>query len=130
MVILRPAVAALRVPALVSVLPLTFIVMLLFDATVTLALTSVAALVVVVTAPPLRLRVVAPAPEAANVRLPEPVGATAIVPPVVARVPAKPLGMVITKLTLAAELPESTAMADAPLAVMDGLAVVAAKVMF
>src|SRR5687768_10109473 len=119
---LRPAVAALIVPAFVSVLPLTFIVMLLLDATVTLALTLVAPALVVVTAPPLRLRVAAPAPEEAKVRLPEPVGAIAIVPPVVASVPANPLGIVITKLTLAAELPASTEMTDAPLAVIDGLA--------
>src|SRR5688572_6117224 len=121
---LRPAVAALMMPALVSVLPLTFIVMLLLDAKVTLALTLVAPLLVVVTAPPLRLSVVAVAPEAANVRLPEPVGAITIVPPVVDSVPANPLGMVITKLTLAPELPESTVIAEVPLAVMDGLAVV------
>jgi hypothetical protein len=50
------------VPLLVSVLPFTFIVILLFDATVTLALTFVAALVVVVTAPPFRFIVAVPPP--------------------------------------------------------------------
>ena len=53
-----PALPDVMVPALVSVLPLTFMVMLLLDATVTLESTLVAAEVVVVTGPPLRLSVV------------------------------------------------------------------------
>jgi len=80
--------------------------------------------------PPLRLTVAALTPELAKVRLPFPVGAMDIVPPVVFSVPANPAGAVMTRLTSAAEFPESTLIADAAVAVSDGLVVVAAKVKF
>src|SRR5262249_24994388 len=79
------------------------------------------------TGPPLRFKVAVLTPELAKIKVPLPVGATDIVPPVVARVPANPAGAVITRLTSAAEFPESTLIADAPVAVSDGLVVVAAK---
>jgi len=80
--------------------------------------------------PPFRLSVAVLTPELPNVKVPVPVGATDIVPPVVARVPANPAGAVMDRLTFAAEFPESTLIADAPVAVSDGLVVVAAKVKF
>ena len=82
------------------------------------------------TAPPFKLRVATVAPELAKLSVPFPVGATDIVPPVVASVPANPAGAVMTRLTSAAELPESTLTADAPVAVNDGLVVVAANAKF
>src|SRR5262249_6941014 len=60
--------------------------------------------------------------ESENVRAPVPVGAIDIVPPVVASVPANPAGVLITRSTSAAEFPESTVIADAPVAVIDELA--------
>ena len=83
-----------------------------------------------VTAPPLRLRIAELTPEFASVNEPAPVGAVDIVPPVVANVPLNPAGAVITMFTSAAELPESRLIADAPVAIRDGLVVVAAKVKF
>jgi len=80
--------------------------------------------------PPFRFTVAVLTPELAKVSVPAPVGATDIVPPVVARVPANPAGAVRTRLTSAAEFPESTLIADAPVAVSDGPVVVAAKVKF
>ena len=82
------------------------------------------------TAPPFRFKVAVLTPELAKVKVPLPVGATNIVPPVVARVPANPAGAVMTRLTSAAEFPESTLIADAPVAVSNGLVVAAAKVTF
>jgi|SRR5271170_2903016 len=123
-----PAVAAIKVPLFVQVFPLTFIVMLLLVDTVTLVLIVVPVLVVVVTAPPFKFNVVAEAAESANVREPVPVGVMAIVPPVVASVPAKPLGTFMVKFTLPEELPELTVIADAPVAVIVGLVAVAANV--
>jgi len=67
-VMLVPAVAAEIVPGLDNVPPLTFIVMLLLDETVTLELTLVLPVVVVVTAAPFKLRVVAPPPESWKVK--------------------------------------------------------------
>jgi hypothetical protein len=101
------------VPAFVSVPPLTFIVMLLFDATVTLAFTFVAALVVVVTAPPLRFSVVAPLPAVfANVNVCPAVGVIVIPPPVVVTVALPLSGAVIASGF--APPPESIATEDAP----------------
>jgi len=127
-VIVLPAVAALTVPLFVHVLPFTFIVMLLFVDTVTLLLTVVPVLVVVVTVPPFKFNVVADPPESANVSDPVPVGVIPMVPPVVVSDPANPLGIVINRLTLPDELPESTVMAEAPVAVIVGLVAVAANV--
>src|SRR4030095_3968707 len=80
------------------------------------------------TGPPLSFSTAAVSPELANVSEPVPVELTDIVPPVVASVPANPAGAVMTRLTSAAEFPESTLIADAPVAVSDGLVVVAANV--
>jgi len=107
---------------------LTFSVILLFVETVTLALIAVVPLVVVVTAPPFRFNVVADVDESANVSVPVPVGVIAIVPPVVVKEPAKPLGVVTNKFTVPAEFPESTVIVEAPVAVIVGLVAVAANV--
>jgi len=125
---LLPAVAALSVPLFVHVLPFTFMVMLLFVDTVTLLLIVVPVLVVVVTAPPFKFNVVADPPESANVSDPVPVGVIPIVPAVVEIDPANPLGVVIVSATFPDELPESTVMAEDPVAVIVGLVVVAANV--
>ena len=66
----------------------------------------------------------------ANVNVPAPVGAIEIVPPVVATVAANPAGALITMFTLGAELPESIVIAEAPVAVIDGLVAVATNVRF
>src|SRR5215813_11963996 len=66
------------------------------------------------TGPPFRSSVVGLSPELVKVNVPVPVGTTDIVPPVVASVPVNPAVVVMTWLTLAAEFPESTVIADAP----------------
>src|SRR4029453_4411569 len=103
------------------------IVMLLSLVTVTELLT-VTLEPEMLTGPPLGFSTAAVSPELANVSEPVPVELTDIVPPVVASVPANPAGAVMTRLTSAAEFPESTLIADAPVAVSDGLVAVAAKV--
>jgi hypothetical protein len=76
-------------------------------------------------APAFRLIVVADAPLSLNSR--SPVGRTIIVPPLVEIVAAKFCGPVIVIATGGRELPPLIAMSEAPLAVIDGLAVVALK---
>ena len=102
--------------------------MLLSLLTVTEPPTVTLELELILSGPPSRLMVALFPPEFAKVSVPFPVGTTDTVPPVVASVPANPAGIVITRFTSAAELPESTLIADAPVAVIEGLAVVAAKV--
>jgi len=100
------------VPAFVNVLPLTFIVMLLLLATVTLPFTAVPAEVVVVTAPPLRFNVVVPAPtDLANVSVCPAVGAIDIAPPLVTIDAFELSGAVIVRAF--APPPELTATDDA-----------------
>ena len=70
-------------PLLVNVPPLAFIVMLLFDATVTPLLIVTPRLLVVVTGPPLKLIVVAPLGEPKMSACPALVGAMSKEPPVV-----------------------------------------------
>ena len=90
-------------PLSVKVLPLTFRVMLLFVATLTLAFTVVAVLVVVVTGAPLRLRVPEVAPFRPNMRLPVPSGVIAIEEPVVLMVAAAAPEVPIFMVTFALE---------------------------
>ncbi len=115
-----PALPEVMVPLLVNIFPLIFMVMLLLEARVTLALTFVPTEVVVVTGPPLRLRVVVPAPaDLAKVRDCPAVGVMAIEPPVVETVaePGAPSGAVIVRGL--APPPESMVIAEAPEAEME-----------
>src|SRR5687768_1122038 len=97
------------VPLLVRVLPLTLSVIALPEDNMTLLFIVVAPLVVVVTAAPVRLKVPVFDPaDLAIVRVPLPVGLTAMLPLApVCTVPVKLSGTVIVRLTFGWEVPES-----------------------
>lgn len=112
LVVTRPLLVRTPAPAL------TFMAMLLLEATVVLALTVVlpAPDVVVVTAPPLRLRIVEPPPaDLAKVRLEPAAGLIEIAPPVETRLAEDASGEVICRpLVEVTETEEAVTLERAP----------------